>query len=175
MGPGTRFRILRGLRERYDDLRKAKTGDSENFRPVAIPDPLNPPPLAQRLDLPDGFDARFFQSASTIADLAPPNDFPYQPIDAATGPALQSGDVVAYAFSVSNPQTFLATITMPAAPILRFTLSGKQITPVFRSSGVDTVLLDWNLNDESLSRFLITWRFMFVWEARFELAILEVS
>jgi hypothetical protein len=173
--PGRRFRLLRGLRERGDALRIAKSGNSGAFQPVDIPDPFNPPPLERRLDLPNGFDELFFQSTSIISEDDPPPNLPYTPIEVATGPALQSGDVVAYAFSVSNPQTFLATITIPAAPILRFTLNGKQITPVFRSSGVDTVLLDWNLNDESLSRFLITWRFVFVWEARFELATLEVS
>jgi hypothetical protein len=169
-----RFRILRGLRVRTHDLRKAKTGDSESFRPVAIPDPFNPPPLQQRLDLPDGFDKAFFNCTPQVNDPAPPGGSVIS-VDVNMGLPLQAGDVVQYAMTLTDPQTFLASVTIPAKPVLRFQLNGKTLTPVFRSSGVDTVILDWHLGLSALRRFLLTWRFVFVWEERFELATLEVT
>jgi hypothetical protein len=172
--PAGRFRILRGLRERTHDRRMAKTGNSLAFRPVVIDDPLNPPPLVERLKVPKNFDAAFFNCMSQVNDPPPP-DGSFTPVEVNTGLPLQAGDVVQYAMSLTDPQTFLASVTIPAKPVLRFQLNGKTLTPVFRSSGVDTVILDWHFSLSTLRRFLLTWRFVFVWEERFELANLEVT
>lgn len=97
--------------------------------------------------LPTGFNDRFFNGS---------------PIAGAAGAPLATGDSVDFAGT---------SVTVPAAPALVFKLDGQPIPdPVWLARGVDTVVYV-----PAENRFLLTWRFVFVWEARLELAELEVS
>jgi hypothetical protein len=97
--------------------------------------------------LPDGFQNRFLNGSPLVGMVGVP---------------LWAGNSVSFAGNV---------VTMPNAPSLVFKLNGQTVTDlVWLARGVDTVVY---LQAEN--RFLLTWRFVFVWEARLELATLEVS
>lgn len=77
---------------------------------------------------------------------------------------LQAGDMAEYAASVLTFQ-----VTIPPAPSLKIRSSDRSPPPAI-DLNVDTVIYD-----ESVQRFLITWRAIFPWEDRLENAILEVN
>lgn len=86
------------------------------------------------------------------------------------GGVLNAGDRVRIHKTLS-PQADDITLTIPPGPMLKFTQDCWGITPPqWVSRGVDTVVF---LVAER--RLLLTWRFVFTWEPRLQLATLEVS
>jgi hypothetical protein len=141
---GSQVNFIYGWRARASGNRESQAGDVAAFQPnIHIP-----------WKLPDGFNNLFFNGSPVII-----------------GPQLQTGDQVKYTkTSPQNPDVEI-TVTIPAAPQLKFRQDGREIpAPTFISRGVDTVVYD-----ETLGSFLLTRRFVFVWDARYELATLEVS
>ena len=137
-----------GWRDRLKDPRKSEAGDAAGFAPVQITDPANPPPLIERLKLPNGFENRFFNGGHP----------------AGIG-HLQENDTVE--FNDTSPHQLI----LPKGPTVKITIDDQSISPpVNIELGIDTVVYDISAN-----HFLVTWRTVFLWEDRLTEATLEVS
>lgn len=140
-----------GWRDRLTSPRVDEAGDVENFEPVAITDPANPPSLVERLKLPDGYQNRFW-NGGRLGGLA----------------HLQAGDRVEF---VEQSNGITRRVTVPGGPTLAVTVDGAPIVPpVTIDLHVDTVVYD-----IGAAHFLITWRAIFAWQDRLSDTVLEVS
>ncbi len=140
-----------GWRDRLKDPRKSEAGDAANFVPVQITDPANPPPLIERLKLPNGFENGFFNGGHP----------------AGIG-HLQEDNIIEFHDISPNPSF---GVILPKGPTVTITMNDKPISPpVNIELGIDTVVYD-----ISASHFLVTWRAVFPWEDRLADATLEAS
>lgn len=146
-----------GWRDRLTSPRIDLAGNVQDFQPVVVTDPANPPNLTEKLKLPDNFQNQFF-NGGRLGGL----DF-----------FLQSTNLVQYeAYNVVTGN-FLApqVIEIPEAPVLTITINDLPLSPpVDIELGVDTLVYN-----VSAQHFLITWRAIFLWESRLESANLEVT
>lgn len=87
----------------------------------------------------------------------------------ATGPVhLRGGDRVVY---VGTAAGSTRTVVIPATPSLSVTLDGAPLVPpVSIQAAVDTVVYD-----RTAQQCLLTWRGVFPWEDRLDLATLEIT
>jgi|GEM_PF-5359868 len=154
MGFGPSMALSYGWRDRTTNSRKDEAGDVANFQPVAV-DPANPPPLLEKLKLPDNFQNRFW-NGGRLSSLA----------------HLQAGDRVEFAEYDEETETFTEhPVTILSGPSLTIKANGRPISPpVSIDLGVDTVVYN-----VSASHFLVTWRAVFPWEDRLDNATLEVN
>lgn len=137
-----------GWRSRDDGPRLGEAGDAEHFRPTAVTDPANPPPLAEMLALPAGFRGSFC-NGGRLPNL----------------PRLRAADRVEF-----DDGSSVRAVSVPAGPAVAFLQAGQPLAaPPAVDLAVDTVVFD-----ETAVSFLITWRGTFPWEDRLSLATLEV-
>lgn len=153
---GSPLHLHYGWQPRAESPRVSLAGKTDPGPPGQPPVLRFVPDDKKPFKLPEEFKSEFFNGHNTLLGKF--------------GGVLAAGDKARFHKTLS-PQADDITLTIPPGPALKFTQDCWGIAPPqWVSRGVDTIVF---LAAERC--ILLTWRFVFTWEARLQLATLEVS